>query len=376
MNLYLLQLSREMGKLGAAVDIFTRRHDASQPEVMTIGEKVRLIHLAAGEPDDVPKTNVYHYLPQFLSNLRRFLERDGIAYDLLHSHYWLSAWVAEEIKVRLGIRHIATFHTLGEIKNRARPAEREPALRLRAERQAIASANGIIAFSAEERDNMTRIYGAPPAKVRVIPCGVDPALFHPLDKERTRRELGLPGRSKVLLFAGRIQPIKGIDILLGAVARLAGNQVRLLIVGGNSASEDELARLCSLANELGIRDKVNFLGAVEHGRMPLLYSAADVCIVPSYHETFGLVALEALACGTPVVATRVGGLTTIVQDRITGHLVDELSPEAFARSLESLLGDEALRQRMAEAARPSVMKYAWPLVAPQVLQTYEELIGA
>jgi len=377
MNLYLAQLSRELGRLGVEVDVFTRGHDPEEPEVMEIGEKAHLIHIAAGEQQDMPKTDIYHCLPQFLSNLRRFLDREGLAYDLLHSHYWLSAWAAQELKAQLRIPHVATFHTLGLVKNRARPEEQEPKLRIETETKIIATADRIIAFTTEERDDLTRIYGAQPERVQVIPGGVDLELFHPVDREKARNELGLPGRSGILLFAGRIQPFKGIDILLRAVACLEDrDDLCLIILGADSESDGEVARLRALAGELGIMDKVTFLGAVEHGKMPLFYSAADVCVVPSYHESFGLVALEAMACGTPVVASRVGGLATIIEDGETGYLIDGLSHEAFAQRLELLLDNEELRRQMGDAAHLSVMKYAWSVVAGQVLRVYEELTGA
>ena len=179
-----------------------------------------------------------------------------------------------------------------------------------------------------------------------------------------------------MLFAGRIQPIKGLDLLLRAVSHLPdGRNTRLLVVGGNAGKADELVRMKSLANELGIGNKVVFMGVVEHEKMPLFYNAADVCIIPSYHESFGLVAVEALATGTPVVASRVGGLATIVKDGETGYLVDELSPEAFALHICLLLGDEEVRQVMAGAARPSVEEYAWSLMARRVIKVYEEQIA-
>lgn len=376
MNVYVRQLSQELGRIGVEVDIFTRSHDPEEPEVMAIGENTRLIHIVAGEQEDVPKMDIYRYLHQFSLNLRRFSEREGVAYDLLHSHYWLSAWAAERMKTQPRIPRVTTFHTLGAVKNQARPAEKEPRERLDAERKAVAAADGVIAFTGEEREDLVRIYGAHPDKVSIIPCGIDLGLFQPIDRQKARSELGL-GHSRIILFAGRIQAFKGIDILLRAVARLRDSrQMRLLIVGGDSKSADMLASLSSLAGELGIEDKVTFVGTVGHGRMPLFYSAADVCVVPSYHESFGLVALEALACGIPVVASRVGGLATIVKDGETGYLVDELSDETFARSLELLLGDEALRRRMGDAAQSSAMEYAWPTVARKVLGLYEELTAS
>lgn len=377
MHLYLRELSQELGRMGVEVDIFTRWHSSMDSEVMEIGDNVRLIHIAAGEQEDILKTDIYHCLPQFTSNLCRFIERESVTYNLVHSHYWLSALAGEQVQDRLGIPHLTTFHTLGEVKNRVRPAEMEPYLRIEAEKMAVASANCIIAVSSEEKNDLVNIYGAWPDKVKVIPCGVDLGLFQPTDKEKARLELGLSKHSKILLFVGRIEPFKGIDIILRTLACLRGEKdLHLLIVGGDSGSDGELSRLRSLAGELGIEEMVTFWGTVEHARIPLLYNAADICVIASYHESFGLVAVEALASGIPVVAPRVGGLSTVITDGETGYLLDNRSSEAFVRHLERLLDDDQLRQRMGHAARPSVMKYAWPIVARQVLSVYEELTTA
>jgi D-inositol-3-phosphate glycosyltransferase len=374
MHLYVRELSRELGKMGVEVDLFTRWHSSMDSEVMEIGDKVRLIHIAAGEQEDILKTDIYECLPQFTSNLRRFIESESVIYNLIHSHYWLSALTGEQIQEHLGIPHIATFHTLGEVKNRVRPAEREPDLRIEAERMAVNSAGCVIAVSAEEKNDLVNIYEARPDNVKVIPCGVDLGLFQSMDKEEVHRELGLPEYSKILLFVGRIEPFKGIDVILRTLACLGRKKhLHLLIVGGDADSDGELDRLRSLATELGIEEMVTFWGAVEHERIPLLYNAADICVIASYHESFGLVALEALASGTPVVAPRVGGLSTIISDGETGYLIDNRSVGDFTRHLERLLDDDELLQRMGHAARPSVMKYAWPLVARQVLNIYEEL---
>ena len=377
MNVYVRELSRGLGKLGVSVDVFTRWHDLNEPEVLSIGEKVRLIHIAAGEPEDTPKTDIYGCLPEFVRGLQAFLEREGAGYDLVHSHYWLSAAAAEQFKAGTKVPHVATFHTLGEVKNRARPAEMEPALRLEVERTAVPAADAIVAFTAEEKDNLISIYGAHPDRIRVIPCGVDLGLFRPLDREEARSELGLDDHTKVLLFAGRIQPFKGTDILVRATARLARTRdVRLLVLGGDASSADEVTRLRRLSAQLGIEERVAFCGIVEQDRMPVFYSAADVCVVPSFHESFGLVAVEALACGTPVVASRVGGLATIVRDGETGCLVDEHSPEAFAQRLDPILSNEGLLHQMGRAAPSSVVQYSWPTVTRKVLEVYQVLVGS
>ena len=377
MHLYIRELSQELGRMGVEVDLFTRWHSSMDSEVMEIGDRVRLIHIAAGEQEDILKTDIYQCLPQFTSNLRRFIENESATYNLVHSHYWLSSLVGKQIQDGLGIPHIATFHTLGEVKNRVRPAEMEPDLRIEAEKMAIASADRVIAVSAEEKHDLVNIHEAWPDKVEVIPCGVDLGLFQSKDKAKVRRELGLPEHSKILLFVGRIEPFKGIDIILRSLACIGEKKdLQLLIVGGDADSDGELSRLRSLASELGIEEMVTFWGAVEHEKIPLLYNAADICVIASYHESFSLVAVEALASGTPVVAPRVGGLSTVITDGETGYLIDNRSIEGFTRHLQRLLGDDELRQRMGHAARPSVMKYAWPIVARQVLSIYEELTTA
>ncbi|MDY6917187.1 MAG: glycosyltransferase [Chloroflexota bacterium] len=376
MNVYVRELSRELGKLGLSLDVFTRWHDPAEPEVLELGDGVRLVHLAAGELEDTPKTDIYRCLPEFVRRLRDFKDREGLTYDLLHSHYWLSAVAAEQVRAGLGIPHVATFHTLGAVKNRARPAEKEPPLRLEAEREAVRAADAVVAFTLEEKENLITLYGAQPNRVRVIRCGVDLDLFRPVNHEEALSGIGIADRSRTLLFAGRLQAFKGIDILLRAVAVLSNHDdLRLLVVGGDSEPNGEVARLRSLSAELGLAGKTTFFGAVGQEKMPLFYSAADICVVPSYHESFGLVALEAMACGTPVVASRVGGLATTVIDGETGYLVDELSPEAFARSLDVLLRDETSRRRMGEAARASAIGYGWAAVAQEVRGLYDELLS-
>jgi D-inositol-3-phosphate glycosyltransferase len=367
MNLYVRQLSQELGKLGLEIDIFTRRHDTAEPEVMPVAERVRLIHIDDGEPEDVPVMRMADRLPQFLDSFNRFRQLQHMDYDLVHSHYWLSAWAMEKLRERWLVPHVATFHTLGEVKNWLQPVETEPQLRLAVERECIAAADGIIAFTGEEKDNLIGIYGAREDSVTIIPAGVDLVLFHPVGKAKARRQLGFDLESKLLLFAGRLDPIKGVDILLNSMTCLTeAGDVHLLVVGGDTVGGGEMARLVALAGELGITDKVTFLGAIEHERMPLFYNAADVCVVPSYHESFGLAALEALACGTPVVAARVGGLATIIIDGETGYLLNELSPEALARCLRLILEGGALRERMGEAAVLSAGDYTWPAVARRV----------
>jgi Glycosyltransferase len=304
------------------------------------------------------------------------MKREGANYDILRSHYWTSALVAERIKKQLGLRDVVTFHTLGAVKNRAFGTRLEPELRIKSEKEIVANADCIVTSTDEGKNNLINLYSASPEKVSVIPPGVNLDFFHPGDKEKARRDLDLEDYRRVLLFAGRLQPFKGLDLLLHAMTNLPNHGItRLLVVGGNAGKGDELAKMNSLVKKLGISEMVGFVGAVEHENMPKFYNAADICVVPSYHESFGMVAVESLACGTPVVASRVGGLATIVQDGETGYLFDERSPETLATYLCLLMSENEIRNSMAGAARQSVMKYNWSSTAHRLFQMYQELLG-
>jgi D-inositol-3-phosphate glycosyltransferase len=378
MNVYVRQLSRELGQRGFLVDVFTRRQEPSIPDVVQADENVRVVHLSAGPPRPIEKARLHQHLGEFEENLLRFAAVEGgrePAYDLLHSHYWLSGSVALRLQKRWEIPHVTMFHTLGEVKNRARVTEHEAPLRIRVERQLAVEADRIVCASQHERHLLARLYDADPDQIAVVPCGVDLDLFQPQDKETSRRALGLSDE-RIILFVGRIEPLKGIDILINAVAQLAEeSDFYVLIVGGDKRSRRQVSHLQELASDLGIGERVCFLGAVDHEKLPLYYNAADVCVVPSYYESFGLVALEAMACGTPVVASRVGGLTGTVKDGETGYLISWRCPEPFAERLELLLDNETLRRHFGEAAREVVERYRWANVAEAVVGLYEELLG-
>lgn len=374
MNVYLREVGRELGRMGVEVDIFTRSHPREEPPRRELGPGVRLIHLAAGEPLTA-KEDLYLHLPEFALNLQRFQEREGHHYHLIHSHYWLSGWVGNILKNRWKVPHVITFHTLGEMKTRSGAGGQESQLRLETERQEIAQADLIVANSRREKEDLLRFYGVSPSRVEVVPCGVNADLFHPLNKEQARRTLGL-AEPKILLYVGRLDPLKGIDLLLQAAALLEDNQdLRVIIVGGDEQDEKERLRLRLLAQGLGLGDRVTFLGSVTQERLNLLYNAASACVMPSYYESFGMVALEALACGTPVVATRVGALPVAIRDGETGFLLPWHCPEPFAEKLDLLLTSKTLQHGFRQAARASVMGFRWSLVAGRMLTIYRRLIG-
>lgn len=372
MNVYIQELSRELGKRGFPVDIFTRRTDPSLPHTVNISENVRIIHLKSGKTAEVEKDSLFPLLPEFLANLQRFAEAEGISYSLLHSHYWLSAWAGKALHEKWQIPHIAMFHTLGEVKNQARAGENETELRIKTEKEVVASADYLVAASLDEKNQLLRLYNASPDQIEVIPCGVDPEHFRPLDKALARSTLGFP-EAKIVLFVGRIEPLKGIDLLLNAVGSLEDtSNLRVLVIGGDYHSSAEIERLHQLANKLGIGERVSFLGAIEHERLPLFYNAASVCVVPSYYESFGMAALEALACGTPVIASRVGGLDDIVQDGETGYLIPWHCPEPFAERLELLLNNEPLQRVLGRAGHTFAQSFTWATIADRILALYEK----
>ena len=261
------------------------------------------------------------------------------------------------------------------MKNRARITEHETALRIDAERAIAASADAIVVASEHERQLLASLYGVDSGRVSVVPCGVDLDLFTPMDKEVARRRLRLRDGERIILFVGRIEPLKGIDVLIGAAAQLHDDEnFRVLIVGGDSRTAAEVAQLRSLAARLGVDHHIAFVGAVAHEDLPLYYNAADVCVVPSYYESFGMVAVESMACGTPVVASRVGGLASTVRDGETGYLISWRCPEPFAERLELLLGNDELRASFGRAAREAVERFRWANVADAVSSLYARLV--
>jgi D-inositol-3-phosphate glycosyltransferase len=376
LNVYVRELARELGARGHLVDVFTRRGDPDASEAVGLGPGARVVHVDAGPAAEIEKDALAAHVDAFVAGVRRFAEREELRYDVLHSHYWLSGVVAERLKASWRAPHVAMFHTLGEVKNRSRISEREPDGRIEAERTIAREAERVVVASRDEQQLLTQLYGARASNIAVVPCGVNLDLFHPIEKEDARRQLGLSDDDRILLFVGRIEPLKGVDILLGAAAQLeAESDCFVLVIGGdNSARGGELAHLRHLASELGIAEQVNFVGAVDHERLPLFYSAADVCVVPSFYESFGLVALEAMACGTPVVASRVGGLAGTVRDAETGYLIPWRCPEPFAERIELLLDNEELRRAFGQAAREQVERYRWGNVAEATVALYTELI--
>jgi len=373
MNVYMRELASKLGHRQTTVDIFTRWTNEHSPRIVQLSTNVRVIHIKAGPITPIHKNELYQYLPEFIHNIETFRRSKVRQYDVLHSHYWLSGVAAMQLAQRWAVPHVTMFHTLARRKQLANPKEKEPALPLEMEQQLIKQADRIIAATADERMQLIRYCGATSSQVEVIPCGVDLRLFVPQNKLEARNTLGLPPSQPVLLFVGRLDPFKGPALLLRAAAMME-EEAQVVIVGGKLEGDNELEQLKSLSFDLDISERVHFLGARPQRELPAVYNAADVTVMPSYHESFGLVAVESLACGTPVVATRAGGLTTIVRHGETGYLVPRC-PGFFAERLDTLLQDRVLLERMRLAARPSVRHFSWKSVADQVSSLYQEMIG-
>lgn len=368
MSVYVLELARELGKSGHIVDVYTRVHDPKDKQVIELGRNARLIHLKAGEDGEIHKLAVYPHLPSFARHLEDFRKRNRLQYDLVYSHYWLSAWVGRHLQVWWGIPHMVMFHTLGAVKNAISIGEKEPELRIKTERRLVKNCHRIVAATEGEKEDLIRHYDASPEIISVIPCGVNLELFQPMDKKAAKQQIGLNGR-KTILFIGRIEPLKGIDKLLIAMTYLKNKQnPRLLLVGGDENSRREMERLQRLSRELQIEDSVAFLGRLRQEELPCYYSAANVCVVPSYYESFGLVALESLACGTPVVATKVGGIESIIRQGETGYVVMDNSPHRLARKIALLLSRPNNNAESVNLARSSVTRFSWAIIAEAVVK--------
>jgi D-inositol-3-phosphate glycosyltransferase len=383
MNVYVREVARHLGRLGLEVDVFTRSQTPGVPEVVPLGPGARVVHIEAGPQRPVPPGEIVADLGAFIDGVEAFQRRTSGVYALLHGHYWLSGLVAVELARRFGGTPVVhMFHTLGVVRNALADnlEDRVPQVRLDAEARVAGLADRIVAATSLERAELGWYCGADDDRVRTIPCGVDVDLFSPGDAAAARARLGLDAEW-VLLFVGRPAPIKGLEILLNALARLKADglaraDVRLVIVGGerDEGRDDERARLRSVADALGVGPWVDFRGPQLQPALPEYYRAADLCLVPSHHESFGMAALEAMACGAAVVASRVGGLATTIQDGVTGVLVPPRDDVALAAAIASLLADEPRRHALGRHAARWAQGFAWPSVARALVDVYDELV--
>ena len=374
MNVYVRKVAVELGKLGMQVDTYTRYHGDSDNLVEYLADKVRIIHINAGYPH-LAKNQIYDHLEQFTRNTIAYARSENIEYDLVQSHYWLSGRVGQLLSESWDIPHVTTFHTLADAKVRSRSGEHEPEVRFESENNIIKSADLVVAFTDHERQLMARYHNVDPLKVEVIPCGVDTDLFNPIDRNVAKEKLGISA-SRVALYVGRIEPLKGLEILIRAVTQIHSDEgLSLIIVGGDPDADEEIIRLKQIILALRMESSISFIGAVDQQELPLYYNASDVLVIPSYYESFGLVALEAMACGIPVIASRVGGLPTTVKDSKTGYLVPWRCPDPFADKLQIILNNQSIHDAMSRSAIELSLQMKWSKVAEDLAEAYATLIG-
>ena len=386
MNVYVRDFSRELGRQGILVDVFTRSQDDCAPRIVhDLGNGGRVIHIVAGPEKPIPVDQVGDYLEEFTAGVLAFAASENIEYDLIHSHYWLSGLVADKLRAAWQVPIVHMFHTLGHMKNQIAQSDSQRAsdARLAGEYQVMALADKLIAATPAEEAQLQELYDADPAKIAIIPPGVDLERFQPIIKETAKKRVGIPCGDTNILFAGRIEPLKGIDTMLRAMALIQERRPEVLhnacmaIIGGDPWADDldeEMARLQQLRHDLDIHDLVTFLGAKDQDLLPNYYAAAEMVVMPSHYESFGMVALEAMAMGTPVIASEVGGLAHLVKHGVTGFHVPSRDPEALAARIYEMLSNKECRQQMGQQAREHARHYAWPNIVDRMMAVYEEVV--
>jgi D-inositol-3-phosphate glycosyltransferase len=388
MNVYVRDLTRELGRQGIHVDVFTRSQDEHVPHVVhELGFGNRVVHIPAGPEEPRSKSDIAKYIPEFAEGVRKFAEEKGITYDVIHSHYWMSGLAAEQLSDAWGGTPIVhMFHTLGEMKNRVARSEDEKAGedRLAGERQVLRRANRIVVATLAEMTQLRFLYRADANKMTVIPPGVDTGHFYPIPADEAKQFIGLKPENRMILFVGRIEPLKGVDTLIRAMSCLdmsLTNQdqpVHLAIIGGEpdvnpEEMSEEMTRLQRMCDDLCMGNMVLFLGKRAQDTLPYYYSAAEVLVMPSLYESFGMVALEAMASGTPVIASEVGGLGYLVQDGVTGYTIPDSDPGVLCQRLSNLLGNNELRITMGQKAAEYAKDYAWENIASAIIKVYSEV---
>ncbi|HEY6474221.1 MAG TPA: glycosyltransferase [Acidimicrobiales bacterium] len=390
MNVYVRELTAALARTGVACDVFTRAWSADLPSVVEVEPGLRVHHVPAGPLDFVPKESLPAVVDEFTANVLGRMaattgsggaDGGGLPYTSVHANYWLSGLSGHVIKHELNLPLVCTFHTLDRVKAESMPEEVEadmPHRRAEAEASIIDCSDAVLASCSVEAEQIASLYGGEPGRIRIVPPGVDHAFFGPGHRPQARRALGLPLDGRLLLFVGRIQPLKCADVAIETLAELrAGGSepYRLVVVGGPSGphGEKSLQGLHDAADARGVREFVHFIEPQPHELLSSYYRAADVCLVPSRSESFGLVALEAAACGTPVVASAVGGLTTLVDHGHTGFLVEEHDAEAYAAAVRRVFIEPLGPERLSTASVLRARLYTWRVAAHSLVELHDEL---
>jgi len=372
MNVYIREFVSSLTQAGVACDVFVRRWSQELDAIVEVEPGFRVIHVPAG-PEVMAKEDLPDVVDAFTEWMREWLEEHPV--DVLHANYWLSGVVGHHLKHPLDLPLVTTFHTLARVK--AEMGYHEPRARVQAETKVVACSDVLVANADEERRQLIELYGADPDRIEIVAPGVDRALFSPGSSIGARDAIGYDG-GPLILFVGRIQPLKGVDIAVEALAQLSVLDAKLMIVGGASGREGdtEVTRIRALIAQLGLEDRVLFVDPQPHYALSTYYRAADVLVMPSRSESFGLVALEAAACGIPVVAAAVGGLRTLVKHEVTGFLIDERDPSKYAEAIDRILLDRPLAAGLGAAAAVQASRYPWSGLAARLRRIYTELVEA
>ena len=385
-NVYVEAIASRLARDGDRVDVFTRRDREGVAAEVEWRRGARAVHVPAGPPADIPKEELLPYMPDFRDWMLGYMARQAepFAYSLVHANFWMSGLVAADIKARLGIPYVVTFHALGRVRRRHQGiADRFPDERFDIEERVAREADIVIAECPADAQDLVELCGADPERLRTVPCGYDQRLFHPVDRTEVRARLGLDPDEEIVLQLGRLVPRKGVDTVISAMALLRDRHrrfVRLLIVGGaerepNPTGDPELARLVALVESLGLGDRVTFVGRRDRGELRDYYAAADIFVSTPWYEPFGITPVEAMACGVPVIGSAVGGIKTTVADGETGYLVPPRDPEALAARIAHCFGQPGLLAVLGRLAqhRASTL-YTWDRVTSLLEDVYNEVL--
>lgn len=375
MNVYIREVSKRLTDKGFQVDIFTRREEQEVPSIIELDEGLRLFHIDAGPIAVVNKNDLSLWINSFTTNIKKIVENFDDDYALIFSHYWLSMLAGETLAHDWDIPHIGMFHTLAEVKLEALASEKETQVRLDTERRLIGKLDRIIAATSDEKEIMRIIYGVSEDNISVVPLGVGPDFFEEKLQSYAREKLKFYNGDKIVLAVGRVEPLKGLDVLIRAMSYVDPEMpYQLVIIGGDKAASAEISRLKDIAMQVGIAHKVKFIGSVDHSKLPIYYRAADVVVIPSFSESFGLVAVEAMASGVPVVASNVGGLALTVEHGRAGFLIPPGSSDQFGEKINLLLNDPKLRSDFGKIGVENMRSYSWDAVAIQLCNVFRLLI--
>lgn len=389
MNVYVRELTRFLGRQGVHVDVFTRSQDEHVPSVShDLGYFNRVVHIPAGPEFYLPKEQIWEYTDTFADQIMAFARKKGITYDLIHAHYWMSGHAGAALKAQWGVPLLQMFHTLGLMKQKIAQTseEHEGDYRINGEQEVMAAADRIIAATEAEYEQLSNLYGVDPHKITTIPPGVDTGHFYPIPQDEAKEAIGITVNDRMALFVGRIEPLKGLDTLVRAMAivKQTCKSFRcpnyLAIIGGDPEEDPdqmsaEMARIQTLCKDLGLEEMVVFLGKRGQATLPYYYAAAEVVVMPSHYESFGMVALEAMACGTPVIASRVGGLAHLIKDGETGYFVPAQDPYALAEKLRLVFVETELRGMMSAQAAEYAHSFSWETITAQILEVYQEMVA-